>query len=170
MAQFPVNPYRHDPYKSFKFRVKWDGRYVAGVSYLSSLHRTTAVVNYREGGDPSRVRKSPGQTGFDPLVLRRGVTHDAEFEDWADLVWRLGATAGHEVSLKDFRRDVIVELLNEAGQVVKAYRVYRCWPSQYRALSDLDAAGDEVVYEELVLEHEGWERDPEVTEPVEPGG
>jgi phage tail-like protein len=168
MAEFVVNPHRFDPYKTFKFRVKWDGRYVAGVSSVSALRRTTEVISYRNGSEPSISRKAPGRMNFDPITLNRGVTHDTEFEEWANKVWRIGAGLGSEVSLANFRKDIVIELLNEAGQVVKAYFVYRCWPSEYQALPELDANTGEVAIETLVLEHEGWERDESVTEPAEP--
>jgi phage tail-like protein len=168
MTQFTVNPYRVDPYKNFKFRVKWDGRYVAGVSHVSALKRTTEVVAHREGSDPSNVHRSPGMTTYEPITLERGVTHDTEFEQWANKVWSLGNAAGMEVSLKDFRKDIVIELYNEAGQLVIAYHVFRCWPSEYVALSDLDAQDNQTVIESLVLQNEGWERDLAVKEPVEP--
>jgi phage tail-like protein len=169
MPKFTVNPNRFDPYKLFKFRVKWDGRYVAGVSKVTALKRTTEVVEHREGGEPSSIRLSPGKTVYTPIVLERGVTHDQEFEQWANKVWNFGSGLGSEVSLQDFRKDIILELYNEAGQLVIAYRVYRCWPSEYVALSDLDANGHAVTtLESLTLQNEGWERDYEVTEPVEP--
>jgi len=168
MAQFSVNPQRFDPYKNFKFRVKWDGRYVAGVSKVSALSRTTEPVEHREGGDPSTVRKSPGQTKYEAVTLERGVTHDVEFERWANKVWNWGSGLGSETSLKDFRKDIIVEMYNEAGQVVLAYKVYRCWVSEYRALPELDASGNAVAIQSIKLENEGWERDYAVTEPTEP--
>jgi len=168
MAQFNVNPNRFDPYKDFKFRVKWDGRYVAGISKISALRRTTEVVEHREGGDPSMSRKSPGRTRYEPITLERGVTHDTEFEQWANKVWRLGAGLGAEVSLADFRKDIIIDVFNEAGQRVLSYKVYRCWVSEYRALPDLDANAAAVMIESITLEHEGWERDHDVVEPVEP--
>jgi phage tail-like protein len=169
MAQFIVNPNRFDPYKNFKFRVKWDGRYVAGISKVSALKRTTEVVIHREGSEPSTERKSPGITRYEPITLERGVTHDQEFEKWADKVWNFGSGFGGEVSLKDFRKDIRIELFNEAGQLVIAYQVYRCWPSEYTAMTDLDANGNAVtLIETLTLENEGWERDVEVSEPVEP--
>lgn len=168
MAEFTVNPQRHDPYKAFKFRVKWDGRTVAGVSRVSALTRTTDVVEHREGGDPSTVRRSPGQTRFEPVTLERGVTHDTAFEAWANKVWSINAGLGAEASLKDFRKDVLIELLNEAGQLVIAYKLFRCWPSAFTALPDLDSAGDMVAIQSLVLQNEGWERDTSVVEPVEP--
>ena len=168
MAQFTVNQNRFDPYKNFKFRVKWDGRYVAGVSKMSGLRRTTEVIHHREGGDPSTTRKSPGLTEFAPITLERGVTHDPEFEKWANKVWSLGAGLGGEVSLKDFRKDIVLELFNEAGQVVLAYRIYRCWVSEYEILPDLDANANAVAIEHITLENEGWERDQSVKEPVEP--
>ena len=168
MAEFTVNPARHDAYKNFKFRVKWDGKYVAGVSRISALRRTTEVVEHREGGDPSTSHKSPGRTKYEAITLERGVTHDAAFEQWASKIWQLGASAGAEVSLKDFRKDIGIEVFNEAGQVVLAYKVYRCWVSEYQALPDLNANSDAVMLELIRLENEGWERDASVAEPAEP--
>ena len=168
MAQFTANPHRFDPYKQFKFRVKWDGKYVAGVSQVSGLHRTTEVTEQREGGDPSKARKSPGLTHYEAIVLERGVTHDTAFEAWANKVSALGHAAGTEMSLKDFRKDITIELLNEAGQVVLAYKVYRCWPSRYSALGALGANVSAVAIEQLTLQNEGWERDLDVVEPQEP--
>lgn len=168
MPPFTVNPSRVDPYKNFKFRVKWDGRYVAGISRVSALRRVTEVLEHREGGDPNSVHKSPGRTRYEPIILERGVTHDADFEDWANKVWRLGAGFGTEASLRDFRKDIIIELHNEAGQLVIAYRVYRCWVSEFQALPDLDARVSGVALQTIKLENEGWERDKGVTEPEEP--
>ena len=168
MAQFTVNPSRFDPYKNFKFRVKWDGRYVAGVSKVSALKRTTEVVKHREGGDPSSTRKSPGRTEYEAITLERGVTHDAEFEKWANKVWNFGAGLGAETSLKDFRKDLLIELYNEAGQVVIVYRVFRAWVSDFQAHADLDANANAVLIQSIKLENEGWERDTSVVEPSEP--
>ena len=168
MAEFTVNPNRHDPYKSFKFRVRWDGRYVAGVSKISALKRTVEVVEHREGGEPNTSRKSPGRTHFEAITLERGVSHDAEFEQWANKVFDLGAAAGAEVSLKDFRKDIVLEFYNEAGQLALAYNVYRCWVSEYVALPDLDANANAVAIESIRLENEGWERDTSVVEPTAP--
>lgn len=168
IPQFTVNPTRFDPYKNFKFKVKWDGRYVAGVSKVSSLKRSTEVVEHREGGDPSSSRKSPGRTKYEPITLERGVTHDLEFENWANKVWNFGAGLGSEVSLKDFRKDIILEVYNEAGQLAIAYKIYRCWVSEYQAIPDLDANANAVAIQTLKMENEGWERDTSVTEPSEP--
>jgi len=167
MAQFSVNPTRFDPYKNFKFRVKWDGRYVAGVSKVGALKRTTEVVKHRDGGDPSTSRKSVGRTEYDAITLERGVTHDLEFLKWANKVWNFGAGLGAEVSLRDFRKDVIIEVYNEAGQLAIAYNVFRCWVSEYQALPDLDAGGTAVALEHIKLENEGWEKDLSLTEPTE---
>jgi len=168
MAQFSVNTHRFDPYKNFKFRIKWDGRYVAGVSKVGSLKRSTEVVEHREGGDPSTSRKSPGRTKYEAITLERGVTHDLEFEAWANKVWHVGAGLGAEVSLKDFRKDVILEVYNETGQVVLAYKIYRCWVSEFQAMPDLDANANAIAIQTLKLENEGWERDTDVPEPAEP--
>ena len=168
MAQFTVNAQRFDAYKNFKFRVKWDGRYVAGVSKVSALKRTTEVVKHREGGDPSTSRKSPGRTEFEAITLERGVTHDPEFERWANKVWNFGAGLGAETSLKDFRKDLIIEVYNEAGQLAIAYKVLRAWPSEYQPQADLDGNANAVLIQSLKLENEGWERDFAVAEPSEP--
>lgn len=167
MAQFSVNAQRFDPYKNFKFKVKWDGRYVAGVSKVGALKRTTEVVKHREGGDPSSSRKSPGRTEYEAISMERGVTHDKEFEQWANKVWNYGSGLGAEVSLKDFRKDLIIELYNETGQLVVAYKVFRCWVSEFQAQADLDANANAVLIQSIKLENEGWERDAEVVEPAE---
>jgi phage tail-like protein len=165
MAQFSVNTHRFDPYKNFKFRVKWDGRYVAGVSKVSALKRTTEVIAHREGGDPSSSRKSPGRTEYEAVTLERGVTHDPEFEQWANLVY---STEGDgAVSLKNFRKDLLIEFLNLQGTVVKAFRVFRCWVSEYTALPELDANANSIAFETIVLQNEGFERDESVVEQPE---
>jgi phage tail-like protein len=168
VTQFTVNTTRLDPYKNFKFQLKWDGQYVAGASKCSALKRTTEVVKWREGGEPSTTHKSPGRTDFDAVTIERGVTHDAAFELWAGKVWNLGAGLGSEVSLQDFRKDIILDIFNEAGQKAISYKLYRCWPSEYQATGDFDANANAVLIQHLKLECEGWERDPSVTEPTEP--
>lgn len=166
MTEFTVNPTRFDPYKNFKFRVKWDGKYVAGVSKVSALKRSVEVIEHREGGDASTNRKSPGRTSFEPITLERGLTCDHAFEEWANLVWKLGANP--EVALANFRKDIIIDVFNEAGQKIFSYKVYRCWVSEYQALPGLDANAAAVAIEHIKLENEGWERDTSVTEPPEP--
>jgi phage tail-like protein len=168
MAEFTVNPQRFDPYKNFKFRVKWDGRYVAGVSKVGALKRTTEIVKHRQGGDPSTSRKSPGRTEYEAITLERGVTHDPDFEAWAAKVWQISATLGQEVSLASFRKDIILDFYNEAGQLAISYKIYRCWVSEYQALPDLDANANAVAIQHIKLENEGWDRDTAVVEPTEP--
>src|SRR5918994_7981741 len=167
MAQFTVNAQRFDPYKNFKFRVKWDGRYVAGVSKMSALRRTTEVIRHRDGGDPSSSRKTPGRTEYEAVTLERGVTHDIGFEQWANKIWNYGTGLGGEVSLQDFRKDIILEVYNEAGQLAIAYKAFRCWVSEFQAMADLDANANAVLIQSLKLENEGWERDYDITEPTE---
>jgi len=168
MAEFSVNAHRFDPYKNFKFRVKWDGKYVAGLSKMGALKKTTEVVKHRVGGDPSSSRKSPGKTEYEPITLERGVTHDLEFEQWANKVWNYGTGLGSEVSLKDFRKNIILEVYNEAGQLAIAYKIYRCWVSEFQAMPELDANANAVAIQTIKLENEGWERDTGVSEPSEP--
>jgi phage tail-like protein len=168
MAEFTANATRFDPYKNFKFRVKWDGRYVAGISKVGALKRTTEVVKHRSGGDPSSSRKSPGRSEYEAVVLSRGVTHDVDFEQWANKVWNYGSGLGSETSLADFRKDVILELYNEAGQLAVSYKLYRCWVSEFESLPELDANANAVAIQTIKLENEGWERDYDVAEPTEP--
>jgi phage tail-like protein len=170
VAQFVVNQTRYDPYKNFKFLVLFQGSSdpIAGLSKMSVLKRTTEVVKHREGGDPSSSRKSPGRTEYDAITLERGVTHDPAFETWANSVWKIGAKLGVEISLKDFRRNLIIKVLNEAGQEAITYKVYRCWVSEYQALPEFDANANAVAIQHIKIENEGWERDVAVTEPTEP--
>lgn len=167
MPQFTVNTNRFDPYKNFKFRIKWDGRYVAGVSKVSGLKKTTEVITHREGGDPSSSRKSPGRTEFEAITVERGVTHDTEFEKWANKVWNFGAGLGGEVALQDFRKNITIEVYNEAGQLAISYNIYRCWVSEFNAMPELDANANAVAIQSIKLENEGWERDYAVSEPQE---
>ncbi len=168
MAEFTVNPQRFDPYKNFKFLVVWDGRVVAGVSKVSPLKRTTEVVKHRDGGDPSTPHKSAGRSEFEAITLERGLTHDPEFDRWANKVWMVNQGLGSEMSLADFRKNIVLQVLNEAGQVAVAIKVYRAWPSEYQVVGELDANANAVAIQSLKLECEGWERDWEVPEPEQP--
>ncbi len=168
MAQFSVNTSRLDPYKNFKFRVKWDGKYVAGVSKVSALKRTTEVVEFRSGGDMSTSHKSPGRNKYDAITLECGLTQDLTFHNWAGLVFSYGGALGAEVSLANFRKDIYLELYNEAGQLVIAYQIFRCWVSEYQAMPDLDANANAVAIQHIKLENEGWTLDTSVTEALEP--
>jgi phage tail-like protein len=165
MAEFPINTHRIDPYKNFKFRVKWDGQVVAGVSKVSALKRSTEVVSHREGGDISTQRHSPGASKFEPITLERGITYDPEFEKWANLVY---STEGDgAVSLLGFRKDILIDMLNLQGTVVKSYRVFRCWVSEYTAQPEFDANANAIAFETIVLQNEGFERDEAVVEVLE---
>jgi phage tail-like protein len=174
MAKYTKNPNRLDPYKNFKFRVKWGADYVAGVSKVTALKRTTEVVEHRDGGDHSCAHKSPGRTKYEPITMERGVTHDTEFEAWANKVWDYSNAQAapdqrqKEVSLQDFRRDLTIDVFNEAGQKVVSYTVHRAWVSEYVAQADLDANANAVLIQSIKIEHEGWVRDQSVQEPVEP--
>jgi phage tail-like protein len=170
-VQFTVNTHRIDPYKNFKFRVKWksepDGKYeiIAGVSKVGALKRSTEVVSHREGGDVSTQRHSPGKTKFEPIMLDKGITFDPEFEKWANLVY---STEGDgAVSLLKFRRDIIIEFLNLQGGCVRRYTVFRCWVSDYTALPELDANANAIAFEHITLQNEGFERDLSVVEVLE---
>lgn len=160
MAERTVQTRPYMPYNNFKFRVVYDGKVVAGVSKVSALQRTTEVITHRAGGDPSTEYKSPGQTKYEAITLERGVTHDEEFEKWANEVWSYGAKPGKgaEMLLADFRRDITIEVYDEAGNKVLAYNVFRCWVSEYTALPELDASANAVAIQSIKLENEGWAR------------
>ncbi len=165
--RFSVSAYRYDPYKNFKFKVYFGNSLepVAGVSKVSALKQSTEPVEHREGGDPSTSRKTPSTWKFEPITLERGVTHDPEFENWARTVWDTEGGASGVTSLKDFRKNITIELLNEQGEVAKSYKVYNCWVSEYQALPELDAGGNAVAIEMMVLQNEGWIRDEVKPEP-----
>lgn len=165
MAQFSVNTHRFDPYRNFKFKVKFDNEYVAGLNKCSALKKTTEMVEWREGGDPATSRKLPGKTSYEAITLEQGITHDARFEEWANLVNNFQGDAA--MSLLNFRKDVTIDVFNLAGQQIFSYNVFRCWVSEYQALPELDASGNAVMITTIKLENEGWERDPSVTEPTE---
>jgi phage tail-like protein len=145
-----------------QFFVLWDGKAIPGITKVSGLRRKTEIVETRGGGDPSLARRSPGKTEYQPITLKRPRSSDKEFERWANKVWSLGAGLGAEASLKDYRKNVVIELRDGTGRVLMGFRVYRCWPSEYVALTDLDAEDRAVAMEILVLEHEGWERDDSI--------
>lgn len=154
-----------EPAEPLLCRVRWDGREIPGVTKVSGLIRRTEVLTPRSGGDPSSLRKSPGSTSYEPIVLERFLGRDPEFERWADKVWKLGAGAGAEVLLRDFRKDIVIDLVDEIGQRVMSFRVYRCWPSDYVVMGEMDTANPSAPIEALVLQHEGWERDHAVIPP-----
>jgi phage tail-like protein len=165
MPKFTVNPQRFDPYRNFKFRVKFDNRYVAGLSKCSALKKTTEKVDWYESGDPSTPHRLPGKTSYGDITLTAGVTHDTEFEEWANQVNNFQGDAA--MSLKNFRKDILIEVYNEADQLAIAYQVFRCWVSEYQALPELDAGGNAVMLQTIKLENEGWQRDTAVLEPTE---
>lgn len=168
MAQgFVVNAHRIDPYKNYKFRVVMDGRTVMGVSKVGSLKRTTEVVKHREGGENSTDHKSPGRTSYDGITLERGITHDREFERWANLVHPYAGDPG--MDLVNYKKDLVIEVMNEKGQVAFRYFLFRCWISEYTALPELDANANAVAIESMKIELEGWDRDVDTTEPDESG-
>jgi phage tail-like protein len=165
VAKFVVNTHRFDPYRNFQFKIKWDNQYVAGLNKCSALRRTTEMTEWREAGDPTSSRKLPGKTTYEAITLEAGVTHDTAFEAWANLVNNFQGDP--VISLRNFRKDMTIDVFNLAGQKVLAYNVYRCWVSEYQALPELDAAGNAVMIQTIKLENEGWERDTSVTEPTE---
>lgn len=164
---FTTNARRYDPYKTFKFRVQWNGKTVLGVSKVGALKRTTEVVKHRSGGQNSFDYKSWGRTTFDGLLLERGVTHDTEFEAWANMVASFAGDAA--ANLAQYKRELTLELLNERGQVALRYFLHDCWVSEFTAMPELDANASHVAIESIKIEMEGWERDPNTREPNEAG-
>ncbi len=162
---FTVNTHRLDPYKNFKFQVKWDGRTVLGISKVSSLKRTTEVVKHRSGGDNSFDHKSPGRTSYEAVTMERGVTHDLEFEKWANLVHTYQGDPG--MDLVNYKKDLVLEVMNERGQVALRYFMYRCWVSEFTAVPDLDGNANATAIENIKIEIEGFLRDVDTSEPAE---
>ncbi len=163
---FPANAHRYDPYRTFKFQVLIGGKAVAGLRKMTALKKTTEVATWRTAGDPSHERKLPGGTKYEPITLEQGLTHDPVFEDWANLVNSIQGDAA--MSLKDFRKDVVINVLNLQGAVAVSYKVYRAWVAEFQTLPDFDAGNTTTVgIQSIKLEHEGWERDTDVAEPAE---
>ncbi len=162
---FNANAHRHDPYRNFKFQVLIDGYPVAGLKKVSALIKKTEVVEWRTSGDPTHVRKIPGKTLYEPITLEQGLSHDPVFEQWANLVNNIDGDSA--MSLVNFRKDIVINVINLQGMVTISYVVKRAWVSEYQALPDLDAESTQVGIQRIVLEHEGWERDEAAAEPAE---
>lgn len=167
MARLNAAANRFDPYRNFRFKVKWDGQYVAGLTKMGALKRTTEMVEFREAGVNITSRKLPGKTSFAAVTLEAGITYDSAFEDWANLV---NDFARHSnTSLKNFRKNVIVDVFNEGGRKVLSYNLYRCWVAEYQALPDLDSGANAVAISTIKLEYEWFTRDEDVKEESEAG-
>lgn len=164
---FSINTKRFDPYKTYRFLVYFGNSTtpVAGVSKVGGLKRSSDVIDYKEGGN-AIILKGLGRTKYESITLERGVTHDRDFEDWANAPQVLDKGAP-STSLANLRRDIRIEMLNEAAQPVHRYIVHDCWVSEYQALPDLDAGGNAVALEHIKLEHHGWEHDLTLTETAE---
>ena len=167
ITEFPLSSGLNEPCRNHTFLVKWDGRTIPGISRVLGLTRITEVVENRDGDNPV-YRKSAGSTRFEVITLERGLSDDTSFEDWANLIWKPDVGPGSDALVREFRKDVVIELYNDAEQLVRAYIVRRSWPSEYQALSTLDAGEAAVVTERIRLENEGWERDPSVNGQAEP--
>jgi len=164
---FVVNTHRYDPYKNFKFQISWDGRVVLGVSKVGALKRTTEVVKHKSGGE-SHEHKSPGRTSYEGISIERGLTHDPEFEKWANMVHTYDGDP--LMDLAGYKKELTLDMLNEKGQVAKRYFLHGCWVSEFTASPDLDANANAVAIESMKIELEGWERDTGTGEPAEAGG
>jgi len=164
---FSVNTLRFDPYKAYRFLVYFDTSTspVAGVSKVTGMKRSSEVIEYKEGGN-GIILKGLGRTKYEPITLERGVTYDTDFHDWANSSQVLN-TGAPSTSLKSLRKEILIVLLNEAGQPVHRYAIHRCWVSEFQALPDLDAGGNAIAIEHVKFEHEGWERDVSLTEGAE---
>jgi phage tail-like protein len=157
MPESSVNAQKFDPYKNFKFKIKCDGRYVAGITEVSLLNQTNEVVRSWVSGDLSGLSKLPGQSKFDAITLKRGITHDHEFQQWASK--SRNYTSENEGSHQDIREDIVIEMYNEAGQLTSAYKVFRCWVSEFQSNQKSDALNNEALIESIKLENEGWQLD-----------
>lgn len=166
MARMTPQTNRFDPFRTFRFKVKWDNLYVAGLTKMGALKRTTELVEFREAGENITSRKMPGKTSYQAVTLEAGLTYDTAFQDWANLV---NDFASHSItSLSDFRKDIIVDVFNEAGVKAISYSLHRCWVAEYQALPDLDAGANAVAITTIKLEYEWFERDAAVVEAAGP--
>jgi phage tail-like protein len=157
------NSKRIDPYKSFKFRVKFGQTTVLGISKVSALKRTTEVVKHRDGGNNSHDHKSPGRTTYDAVTMERGLTHDPEFEAWANMVHSYAGDSS--MDLANYKRDVTVEMQDEKGHTVYRYFLFNCWVSEFTSLPELNSNANALAIESLKIELEGWTRDTDLKEP-----
>lgn len=163
---FPANTHRYDPYRTFMFQVVIDGAPVAGLKKMSVLKKTTEAVKWRSAGDPAHERVMPGGTSYEPITLEQGLTHDPVFENWANLVNNIQGNAA--ISLVNYRKDIVLNVLNLQGALAMSYRVFGAWVSEYQALPEFDAGTMNAIgIQSLILQHNGWERDTSVTEPTE---
>jgi phage tail-like protein len=166
MARMTATTNRFDPFHNYRFRVKWDGQYVAGMTKMGALKRTTEMVEFREAGENIVSRKLPGKSSFQAVSLEAGITYDTAFEDWANLV---NDFASHSItSIGEFRKNITVDVFNEAGIKALSYNLYRAWVSEYQALPDLDSSANAVAITTIKLEFEWFERDLAVHEPAGP--
>jgi len=164
---FPVNAHRYDPYRTFKFQVVIDGETVAGLSKMGKLSRKVEVAKWRSAGDPSYQRVMPGGTSFEPVTLEQGLTHHTIFERLANQVNNVkdGDTG---MSLKNYRKNVVINVLNLQGVPAMSYTLLRAWVSDYQALPDFDANNlNTVGIQSVTFQHEGFVRDDQVGEPTE---
>lgn len=151
MPSVHVTPQRADPYKHFKFRVTWQGRSVAGFHRMGALDRPAGAG---ADGEPVRAPQLPGHSRYPRITLERGVTHDPGFQKWASGVHN---SSGAPAPSTQVRQDLVIEALDEAGRVARAYQVYRSWIAAFQSLPDLDASAKGVAIQILTLEHGGWE-------------
>jgi phage tail-like protein len=166
MPRVTAQTQRFDPYKNSRFQVRWDNQVVAGLSKMGALKRTTEVVEFREAGENIVPRKLPGKSSFADVTLEAGITYDTAFEDWANLV---NDFASHSLaSLGEFRKNISIDVFNDAGQKALSYNLYRCWVSEYQALPDLDAGANAIAITTIKLVYEWFERDASVKEPQGP--
>jgi len=157
MPKFTIKRQSNDPYRNFKFRIQIDNKYVAGLSKCDIPNKTPEKVVRRGIGNPSAIHKLPGKTKSEAITLATGITHDTSFEDWANLVNNFQGDAA--MSLKNFRKNIIIDVFNEANQKTQSYHVYNCWVSEYQAVPDLDAGVNAVMIQTIKLENEGWDQD-----------
>lgn len=163
---FNSNAHRYDPYRTFKFQVIIDGSPVAGLKKMGALKKKTEAVKWRTAGDPSHERVVPGGSSYEPVTLEQGLTHDLVFEKWANLVNNIEGDGA--ISLKNFRKDIVINVMNLQGQVAISYKLFRAWVSDFQALPDLDAGSMNTVgIQTITVQHEGWQRDTGVGEPTE---
>jgi phage tail-like protein len=142
-----ANSTRHDPFKNFNFLVEIEGITQAGFSECSGLRSEVDVIEYREGGELSSVRKLPGRVKVGDITLKRGVTTSNELQEWFQTILN-GVTT---------RKNGVIVLLDDQRQPAVRWNFFNAFPRKWEGPS-LDAKGTDVAIETLTLCCERLER------------
>jgi phage tail-like protein len=139
---------RPDAYTNFNFLVEVDGIVQMSFIECSGLESVTEVIETREGGDNTTVRKRPGKTSYTDITLKWGLTDSSEMQQWRQRI------IDGNVDRKN--GSIVVYDLANKKEVVR-WNFVRAWPTKWDGPA-LDARGKDIAIETLVLAHEGVTR------------